>query len=79
MTTAPARTTTPPVHMDPAGIHRVLGALEQPCYIVDTGQGVGAADAAPGPGGRIVAAGGPLAPPRRGGAPDPAPPRRGPP
>ncbi|MCX4571434.1 PfaD family polyunsaturated fatty acid/polyketide biosynthesis protein [Streptomyces albogriseolus] len=66
MTTAPARTTTPPVHTDPAGIHRVLGALEQPCYIVDTGQGVGAANAAPGPGGRIVAAVGPLPPERLG-------------
>ncbi|MFI5689514.1 PfaD family polyunsaturated fatty acid/polyketide biosynthesis protein [Streptomyces sp. NPDC051636] len=63
--TATTHHTTPmpgAVRTDPSGIHQTLGLLEQPCYIVDTGNGVGASSTAPGPSGRIVAAAGPLAP-----------------
>lgn len=69
MTTAIRRTVPPhtaAVHTDPAGIHRVLASLEHPCYIVDTGRGIGASSAEPGPAGRVVAAAGPLTPDRLG-------------
>ncbi|KAF2775148.1 putative polyunsaturated fatty acid synthase PfaD [Streptomyces sp. OM5714] len=49
------------VRTDVAGIHQTLGLLERPCYLVDTGNGIGATTTVPGPDGRIVAAVGPLA------------------
>ncbi|MEU3201705.1 MULTISPECIES: PfaD family polyunsaturated fatty acid/polyketide biosynthesis protein [unclassified Streptomyces] len=64
MTATTHHTTAAPgaVRTDTAGIHQALSRLEQPCYIVDTGQGIGATSAALGPSGRIVTAVGPLAP-----------------
>ncbi|WP_100444517.1 PfaD family polyunsaturated fatty acid/polyketide biosynthesis protein [Glycomyces xiaoerkulensis] len=50
------------VHTDPGGIHQALARLDRPCYIVDTGQGVGIANSRPEAAGRVVAATGPLTP-----------------
>ena len=57
--------------VDPAGIHQVLAQVEQPCFIVSTAQGVGAAaggTAAAGGDGPGVLAAAPALPPHRLGS-----------
>lgn len=56
------------VRTDPEGVYEALAALDSPCYVVTTGQGTGVTNTSPGPGGRVVAAAGPL-PPERLGSP----------
>lgn len=54
------------VHTDPEGVHRVLAALESPCYVVATDRGIGLTNEDPGPAARVLAAVGPLPPERLG-------------
>ncbi|TCO60619.1 PfaD family polyunsaturated fatty acid/polyketide biosynthesis protein [Actinocrispum wychmicini] len=61
------RTTAAAVRTDVDGIRHVLGRLELPCYVVETGGGVGLATEQPS-GARVIAAVGPLPPGRLGSA-----------
>lgn len=52
---------------DPEGIYRALARLDLPCYLADTGNGVGVGNTEPGPAGCIAAVG-PLRPETLGSA-----------
>jgi hypothetical protein len=59
-------TLTTTVHTDVDGIRHTLGRLELPCFVVDTGHGIGVCTEEPGSG--VVASVGPLPPERLGSA-----------